>query len=178
MIKVSIRCLTKILKVIKVRCFRPQAYRVYSIFVPTLIHFVWSSINSGLHSLILNDCFVFNSSTVVFNLPDSQVIMLPGNPSRGVDYKLSKGDVVFAIYPDTTSFYKATVVQVPRKSSGGGTGSSSSNNNSNISSNNNNSSSITSQFVLVHFVDDADEFGVTHDKAVIIQHVMPPPPST
>ena len=31
--------------------------------------------------------------------------------------KLSKGDPIYAIYPDTTSFYKATVAAAPRKGS-------------------------------------------------------------
>ena len=79
---------------------------------------------------------------LAFQLPESQVVVL-----RGVD-RLSKGDVIFAVYPDTTSFYQATVVQVPRKNTG---------------------------FVMVNFVDDSDEFGVTHDKAVSLQHIMLPP---
>jgi hypothetical protein len=79
----------------------------------------------------------------VFDLPDSQVIVLTGAP-------VSKGDVVFAVYPDTTSFYQATVVQAPRKGS-------------------------TGQFVMVNFMDDSDEFGITHDKAVPLAHIMPPP---
>jgi SGF29 tudor-like domain len=102
--------------------------------------------------------FYFHSNPfsfdVVFNLPESQVIILPGNPSRGGDYRVSKGDVVFAIYPDTTSFYKATVVQAPRKQGGANSG---------------------NQVVMVNFVDDSDEFGITHDKAVPFKHVMPPP---
>ena len=65
--------------------------------------------------------------------------------------KLSRGDVIYAVYPDTTSFYQATVVQSLRKSSGGGS------------------------FVMVNFVDDSDEHGVTHDKAVLLKHVMRPP---
>jgi hypothetical protein len=55
---------------------------------------------------------------------------------------------VYAVYPDTTSFYQATVVQAPRKVSGGGS------------------------FVMVNFVDDGDEHGITHDKAVLTNHVM------
>lgn len=81
----------------------------------------------------------------VFRLPESQVVVL-GNVE-----KLSKGDVIYAVYPDTTSFYQATVVQSLRKSSGGGS------------------------FVMVNFVDDSDEHGVTHDKAVSLKHVMRPP---
>jgi SGF29 tudor-like domain len=82
----------------------------------------------------------------VFDLPEQQVIVLSGTIER-----LTKGDIVFAVYPDTTSFYQATVVQAPRKQGVGG------------------------QYVMVNFVDDSDEFGITHDKAVPIEHVMPPP---
>lgn len=64
---------------------------------------------------------------------------------------MSKGETVFAIYPDTTSFYQATIAQVPRKSTGGGS------------------------FVMVNFVDDSDENGITHDKAVLLKHIMLPP---
>jgi len=69
--------------------------------------------------------------------------------------KLSRGDVIFAVYPDTTAFYQANVVQAPRKSGAGG-----------------------GSFVMVNFVDDSDEHGITHDKAVPIQHVMRPPYGT
>lgn len=85
-------------------------------------------------------------------MPESQVIL------SGVD-KLSKGDVVFAVYPDTTSFYQASVVQAPRKhaaSQGAG-------------------NAASALFVLLNFVDDSDEFGVTHDKAVPLKHVIYPP---
>mmetsp|Transcript_22537 Transcript_22537/g.31448 ORF Transcript_22537/g.31448 Transcript_22537/m.31448 type:complete len:296 (-) Transcript_22537:25-912(-) len=81
-------------------------------------------------------------SNKTFHLPESQVVVL-----GGVE-KLSRGDAIYAVYPDTTSFYQASVVQVPRKVSGG------------------------SSFVMVNFVDDGDEHGVTHDKAVLLKHVM------
>lgn len=67
---------------------------------------------------------------------------------------LSRGDIVFAVYPDTTSFYQATIVQTARKVSGGGS------------------------FVMVNFVDDSDEHGITHDKAVQLKHIMLPPYGT
>lgn len=84
-------------------------------------------------------------SNKIFHLPESQVVIL-GNLKN-----LSRGDTVFAVYPDTTSFYQATVVQIVRKASGGGS------------------------FVMVNFVDDSDEHGITHDKAVLLHHVMRPP---
>jgi hypothetical protein len=58
----------------------------------------------------------------------------------------------FFYTPTTTIIYQATVVQAPRKQSGGG-----------------------GSFVMVNFLDDSDEFGVTHDKAVPLKHIMLPP---
>jgi hypothetical protein len=89
--------------------------------------------------------FIIFICAVVFNLTESQVIIL------GRLENLKKGDSVFAVYPDTTSFYQATVVQPPRKVAGGGS------------------------FVMVNFVDDQDEHGITHDKAVLLKHIMLPP---
>lgn len=82
-------------------------------------------------------------SNKTFTLPESQVVIL-----GGVD-RLSKSDTIYAVYPDTTSFYQATVVQAPRKNAAGG-----------------------DAFVTVHFKDDGDENGITHDKAVLMKHVM------
>jgi len=84
-------------------------------------------------------------SPLVFHLPESQVVVLGGME------RLQRGDSVFAVYPDTTSFYQASVVQAPRKVGVG------------------------EAFVMVNFIDDADEQGITHDKAVLLKHVMRPP---
>ena len=46
------------------------------------------------------------TDVVVLDLVDSQ-------------RKLSKGEVLFALYPDTTSFYLATVSQAPRRTAMG-----------------------------------------------------------
>jgi hypothetical protein len=92
-----------------------------------------------------NGILLLNYLQLVFNLPESQVIILGGMKS------LSRGDTVFAVYPDTTSFYQAIIVQVSRKVGGGGS------------------------FVMVNFVDDSDENGITHDKAVLFKHIMLPP---
>ena len=86
-------------------------------------------------------------ATVVFNLPESQVVVL------GTIEKLSKGDVIFAVYPDTTAFYQASVVKAPRKTAGG----------------------MSASFVTVNFVDDHDEHGIIPNRPVPIQHVMFPP---
>lgn len=96
---------------------------------------------TGMYKLSDED----TESNKIFNLPENQVVLLGGLKN------LSRGDVVFAVYPDTTSFYQATIVQTARKVSGG------------------------ASFVMVHFVDDSDEHGITHDKAVLLQHVMRPP---
>lgn len=87
-------------------------------------------------------------SNKIFHLPESQVVVLGRNTDR-----LSRGDVIFAVYPDTTSFYQATVVQAPRKTG-------------------------ANAFVLVNFQDDGDEHGVTHDKPVLLKHVMRVPYGT
>mmetsp|Transcript_24362 Transcript_24362/g.51411 ORF Transcript_24362/g.51411 Transcript_24362/m.51411 type:complete len:342 (+) Transcript_24362:142-1167(+) len=85
-------------------------------------------------------------SNKVFNLPESQVIILERMKNLRI------GDVVFAVYPDTTSFYQGTIAQPPRKAAGGG------------------------MFVMVTFVDDEDlTTGKTLDKAVLLKYVMPPP---
>jgi SGF29 tudor-like domain/Inhibitor of growth proteins N-terminal histone-binding len=84
-------------------------------------------------------------SSKVFNLPESEVIVL------GSLKNLRTGEVVYAVYPDTTSFYKGTVSQAPRKVAGGGS------------------------IVMISFMDDHDENGITHDKAVQMKHVMLPP---
>lgn len=97
---------------------------------------------TGMYNLSDED---IESNKVVFYLPESQVVVL------GTVERLSRGDVIYAVYPDTTSFYQATVVQPPRKAQGG------------------------SHFVTVNFVDDSDEHGVTHEKAVLLKHVMRPP---
>jgi len=93
---------------------------------------------SGMFSLSDEDI----ESNKTFTLPEAQVVIL-----GGVD-RLSRGDVIYAVYPDTTSFYQATVVQVPKKIPG------------------------KDPFVLVHFKDDGDENGITHEKAVLMKHIM------
>jgi SGF29 tudor-like domain len=86
--------------------------------------------------------------------------------------RFSKGDTIYAVYPDTTSFYQATVVQVPSRKQ--------QQQQQSIMTTTAVSSSFVvgqpQQYVMVQFMDDADEFGITHDKAVPIQHIMLPPP--
>eukprot|EP00934_Nitzschia_sp_Nitz4_P006489 Nitzschia sp. Nitz4//scaffold117_size69655//27204//28340//NITZ4_006023-RA/size69655-snap-gene-0.8-mRNA-1//-1//CDS//3329533648//6479//frame0 len=96
---------------------------------------------TGMYKLADEDV----ESNKIFNLPENQVVILEGIKN------LRQGDTVYAVYPDTTAFYQASIVQTARKVSGGGS------------------------FVMVHFVDDCDEHGITHDKAVLLEHIMRPP---
>jgi len=65
--------------------------------------------------------------------------------------KLSKGDEIYAVYPDTTSFYPAVVVQGPKKS---------------------NTGDLT---ISVQFQGDADETGITPVVTVPMHYVIRPP---
>jgi hypothetical protein len=89
--------------------------------------------------------FLSSYTTTAFLLPESQVVIL-----GGVD-RLNRGDVIYGVYPDTTSFYQATAVEMPKKVPG------------------------KDVLVLVHFKDDGDEHGITHAKAVPMKHVMKVP---
>ncbi|GMH62643.1 hypothetical protein TrLO_g6374 [Triparma laevis f. longispina] len=60
-------------------------------------------------------------------------------------HQIQKNDLIHAVYPDTTSFYSAKVICM-RKVGGG-------------------------NVVYVHFKDDQDEMGVTHEKPVLLKHV-------
>ena len=65
--------------------------------------------------------------------------------------KLCKSDEIYAIYPDTTSFYPAVVVQGPKKG-------------------------VTGEPTLtVQFQGDANEHGVTPIVTVPLHHVIRPP---
>lgn len=93
---------------------------------------------TGMYNLSDEDI----ESNKTFLLPESQVVIL-----GGVD-RLNRGDVIYGVYPDTTSFYQATVVEIPKKIPG------------------------KDSFVLVHFKDDGDENGITHAKVVPMKHIM------
>mmetsp|Transcript_1276 Transcript_1276/g.2077 ORF Transcript_1276/g.2077 Transcript_1276/m.2077 type:complete len:256 (+) Transcript_1276:186-953(+) len=82
-------------------------------------------------------------------LPESQVIILDLPESSK---KLSKGESVLAVYPDTTAFYQAIVSQAPRRSAMGAEPS-----------------------VTLQFVGDADETGQTPHRVVPLRHVVRPP---
>lgn len=84
-----------------------------------------------------------------YHLPESQVIVLNLINSQK---KLSKGETVYAVYPDTTAFYPATVSQAPRRAVVG-----------------------VEPCVTVQFVGDADATGQTPHRSVPLRHVMRPP---
>jgi len=74
--------------------------------------------------------------------------------------RIGKGEHVFAVYPDTTSFYPAVVTSVPRKSAGSvaATG-----------------PAAAALVCTVQFVDDVDESlgpGITPDRQVPLRHLF------
>jgi len=127
-------------------------------------------------------------SNKVFQLPRDRVVPLTG------DLRLVRGDSVYAVYPDTTSFYPATVVQASRRVvpnllvGVGGNVVNSSLGGANVLGSNAGGGGAAggasgaagsrpgdNMFIMVHFVDDSDENGITHDKFVLMKHVMRPP---
>jgi len=81
-----------------------------------------------------------------YNLPETQVIVLDLADSQR---KLSKGEDVLAVYPDTTAFYPATIAAAPRRGA-----------------------MSTEPSVMVQFTDDADETGETQMKTIPLKHVV------
>jgi hypothetical protein len=69
----------------------------------SLIRVISYHIDTGFYDIVDVD------DTKRYELPESQVILLDLPESSK---KLSKGDSVYAVYPDTTAFYLATVSQV------------------------------------------------------------------
>ena len=61
---------------------------------------------------------------------------------------------VCVVYPDTTTLYPATVVRASRRAIGSRTG--------------------DNVFIVVHIVDNLDEYGITHAKLVLMKHVTRP----
>lgn len=101
---------------------------------------------------ILAKILSFDKSTKVYTLSDEdiaeeKIYTIPSNRVIPLNKTLQfkRGDIIYAVYPDTTSFYSATV------------------------------SSYKGNFVMVHFRDDSDEFGVTHEKAVPVWLAMKVP---
>eukprot|EP01038_Epipyxis_sp_PR26KG_P017141 gene17141-23601_t len=83
-----------------------------------------------------------------YQLPESQVIVLDLIDSQR---KLGKGEHIFALYPDTTSFYPAIVIQAPRKTA-----------------------LIAEPCVIVEFVGDEDITGIIPQRTVPLKYVFRP----
>mmetsp|Transcript_9096 Transcript_9096/g.13616 ORF Transcript_9096/g.13616 Transcript_9096/m.13616 type:complete len:272 (+) Transcript_9096:121-936(+) len=83
----------------------------------------------------------------IYEVDENNIVILG---SSAVKY--SKGEDVLAVYPDTTSFYKAVVTQPPRRSA-----------------------QYHSTSASVQFADDADERGVTPHRIVPAKHIMKEP---
>lgn len=111
-----------------------------------LAHVVDYNLDTGYYDVADAD------ETSIYHLPESQVIVLNLATSQK---KLSKGETVLAVYPDTTSLYPAIVSQAPRRSAAGGAG--------------------IEPSVIVQFMGDADETGQTPHRSVPLRHVMRPP---
>ena len=90
-----------------------------------------------------------DDTTKKYHLYETQVFFLD---VAEVYKKLSKSDEIYAVYPDTTSFYPAVVVQGPKKVNAVG--------------------EVT---LTVQFQGDADEHGVTPIVTVPLHHVIRPP---
>lgn len=84
------------------------------------------------------------SSNEIYTIPERQV--RPLQQKNNNKHKWNKGDDIYAVYPDTTSFYPAVVTTC-----------------------------VMNGHVMVQFKDDWDASGVIHEKAVPIQHVMKAP---
>ena len=113
------------------------------ILAKVISHEIQSGTGLGMYNLSDEDI----ESNKTFLLPEAQVVIL-GNVER---LSLHRAEVIYGVYPDTTSFYQATVVEMPKRIPG------------------------KDPLVLVHFKDDGDENGITHAKAVPMKHVMKVP---
>ena len=82
-----------------------------------------------------------------YTVSENLVVMLEGA-------RLTRGEEVYAVYPDTTSFYPAVVTSAPRRSASAAAG---------------------PIHCTVQFHDDADENGYNPDKQILLHHVIRPP---
>ena len=81
-----------------------------------------------------------DSGSKNYTLPHSQVMQL------GLNTNLNRGNNIMAVYPETTSFYPATVVTTRKVAAGA--------------------------MVYVLFQDDKDEMGVTHEKPIPLNLII------
>ena len=113
-------------------------------------------------SWILGNVLEYNPVTQMYLVQDeddvSRVISLTYDDVRRLDdssASLRRGDSVLAVFPETTSFYRAVVVKTPKTSG----------------SNSNNSSSGNGE-VVVKFEDDEDEAGRNPARRVPARFVL------
>lgn len=123
---------------------------------------VKTSFNCNDSSIILGRVTSYSAETGMYDISDyddenklykvfqTQVIILEVDATR----RIAKGEYVYAMYPDTTSFYPAVVI----KSSNKGINS-------------------TETSCIVQFVGDADENGFTPTLTVLTRYVIRTPPS-
>lgn len=95
-----------------------------------------------------------------YTLPETQVFAL--DQADGIK-RLSKGDTIYALYPDTTIFYPAVIIQIPKRNSAaslGGNGNTlvSLGTTNSLMSNASNSGNVD-PIVTVQFLDDEDSNG-------------------
>lgn len=92
-----------------------------------------------------------DDSSKTYHLSENQVILLDMVEKQK---KVSKGEEVYCLYPDTTTFYLATVVHTAKKNMAGGA---------------------TEPTVTVMFQGDQDETGATPLRLVSLRYVIRPP---
>lgn len=81
-----------------------------------------------------------------YTLPESQVLPLG---QADVFKKLAKGENIYALYPDTTIFYPAVIIQAPKRNA--------------LSS---------ESIVTVQFVGDEDELGSIPNRTVPLKYIV------
>jgi SAGA-associated factor 29 len=81
-----------------------------------------------------------------YTLPESHVLPLG---QADLFKKLSKGENIYALYPDTTIFYPATIIQAPKRNA--------------LSS---------ESIVTVQFINDEDETGSTPSRTVSLKYIV------
>jgi SAGA-associated factor 29 len=81
-----------------------------------------------------------------YTLPESQVMALG---QADLFKKLAKGESIYALYPDTTIFYPAVIVQAPKRNA--------------LSS---------ESIVTVQFFGDEDDLGFTPNRTVPLKYIV------
>ena len=88
-----------------------------------------------------------------FTLPSEAIVLIPSEDADEQHHRFQKGESVLAMYPDTTSFYRAVISVAPKRHSSGG----------------------PPPVLTVQFADDHDETGVIPHRPVQSRWVLPMP---